>query len=353
MAQLRQIQPATSDASGNIAFNFPTTPVNSTWIGTISIPTAPTTAEFSVMVADQNHGSWAATTPFGQITSNGSEQIVVTGTGMTPETQYNAVLLGSILPAGSQQTSPQPVQSKVLVSGIPGAPPVAISGNADQIVKSIPADITPGSTNAFGVYSATDDYETLEVAIGGLSTGPFAVSVQNVTRLIQAPYQTLPAVPISAEARFFFPMGVQVGDEIEVFVLGLSGANWSGTLSLVGHGLFCQPSPLRPDDRLAPLGSLIASAAASSTAETLIAAPGAGLRLLLASLSLNGVGSTAFGSVTATVGGTTTNLGTVGGQSGTGNLIGPQGLLLDADTSVGIAWAAGEVVGNAQYDVVV
>lgn len=114
---------------------------------------------------------------------------------------------------------------------------------------------------------------------------------------------------------------------------------------------------LRGDYRDYPLGSLAASTfLLAAGTSNLIAAPGAGLRILLASISMNyngpgGAGNS--GNITGTVNGVATPLINTSISGNAPNPIPPQGLLCDANTAVTLnQGGTGVTVGQAIYDVV-
>jgi hypothetical protein len=95
---------ATSTPSlfSTITFNFETPPAGITWTGTISCPDAPSTAVFTATIGGTQWGTWNGAAVFGpvQIQGQGSQQLVVEGTGIPSNTTFEIWLLGS-----SDQTS--------------------------------------------------------------------------------------------------------------------------------------------------------------------------------------------------------------------------------------------------------
>src|ERR1700722_5538478 len=253
MAVLRRFQPGTSDANGDITFTFPATAVNSSWTGTISIPSAPISAQFMATIETNDHLSWQNTSPGGPLTVNGSEQLVVTGTGMAPNTQYTAVMLGSIDAAG-MQSSPLPVVTSVLVAGIPGEEAVGVVQDNDVLIANRSVTVLPIGNPALATVVAGSDYQTVEVIVGGGQGVPIAVVIQDQTQGYASAPQTIQST--AAWDHYFIPISVKVGDVLSVFVESLDGSSTGVDLSIVGRGTFAQPSPLRPDGRLYPMGSL-------------------------------------------------------------------------------------------------
>jgi hypothetical protein len=114
---------------------------------------------------------------------------------------------------------------------------------------------------------------------------------------------------------------------------------------------------LRADGRDYPLGTIAANSFTVAAGTTpLIAAPGAGLRILLGSISLNynGAGGAGNGgAIIATVNGASPSLITTSISGIVPNPIPPGGVLCDANTAVTLSQSgAGVVAGTAIYDIV-
>ncbi len=90
---------ATSTPSliSSVTFTFDTPPAGVTWTGTISCPDAPASAVFTATIGGTDWGTWNGAAVFGpvQIQGQGSQQLVVTGTGVPSSTVYEIWLIGS------------------------------------------------------------------------------------------------------------------------------------------------------------------------------------------------------------------------------------------------------------------
>jgi hypothetical protein len=87
----------TSNANGACTFTFQSPPAGMTWSGTLNVKGAPASAIFTVMISGTGWGTFGGASVFGpvQINGQGSEQLVVTATGLDPTTAYEAYLIGS------------------------------------------------------------------------------------------------------------------------------------------------------------------------------------------------------------------------------------------------------------------
>jgi hypothetical protein len=378
--QLRETALATSDGSGNLTLQFKTTPVNQSWTGTVNIPAAPVSSSFTVMLATNPHGSWSGSSPFGPITSIGSEKIVVMGTGLAPNTQYQAILLGNAHPSNAPQASPLPTTSEVMIAGIAGAQAVSTTDNVDFLGSFATIDF--GGLDVVMTFPAQNPYETIVVALTNAPTVQLAPAVRAQRQSGGAAkattgWQTQQYRPAtgtsfydSTPEPFFLPLPVAFGDTVAIYVSdalypATTGHSiWTG--AVYGLGAPVCPYPLRPDGRMMPTGGLGASVQASSFAPTptLIAAvPGVSVLLSQAGV---GFGNTALPTaanqilLNAVVGGIGITIGWSIIQSngiwGAPNaLIPPQGLLCDADTAVTVVSnpdAVSSMFAQATYDLV-
>jgi hypothetical protein len=93
--RLAQQVSQTTDANGALSVSFPQPKSGTVWTGTISCPAAPGTAAFTVTVGPNQIGAWNGPSPFGPVQAVESETITVHATGLTANTQYNFLFLGS------------------------------------------------------------------------------------------------------------------------------------------------------------------------------------------------------------------------------------------------------------------
>lgn len=100
MTQFTEKQPAKSDATGAISFTMTTAPPGLVFTGSLSIPSAPSGAFFHCTAADDDWGTWAGPALHNPVQSNQQVPLVVTGTGLLPNTQYVCIFAGTQQPDG-------------------------------------------------------------------------------------------------------------------------------------------------------------------------------------------------------------------------------------------------------------
>jgi len=87
----------TSDSSGNLTLSYPNVPTGQTWIGTISIPSAPASAVIVASVGNAfAYGTWSGSNTFGPITVGQSDNLSLTMTNLLPSTSYQAAWNGVV-----------------------------------------------------------------------------------------------------------------------------------------------------------------------------------------------------------------------------------------------------------------
>ena len=96
--RLIQVKSITTGATATTAtFTYPSPPQGYTWTGTISCPNAPTGAVFIATIGGVAWGEWGGNSVYGpiQAVGSGSEQLVVTATGLASSTTYTLTWVGS------------------------------------------------------------------------------------------------------------------------------------------------------------------------------------------------------------------------------------------------------------------
>jgi hypothetical protein len=106
-----QVASALSSATGTATFTFPNVPQGYVWEGTVSVPGSPTTAIYTVSILGQNIAAFGGSSTWGPITLVSPEALKLTGAGLQPSVNYEAVFVGLLIP--SSQTTfrsyPQPL----------------------------------------------------------------------------------------------------------------------------------------------------------------------------------------------------------------------------------------------------
>jgi hypothetical protein len=96
MAQSLDKQVAgTSDLNGAATFTFQSPPTGFWWTGTLNCPAAPTGAIFQAKMGATQWGEWGGNSVYGPVQAQPNRQLVVTATGLLPNTGYVLTWLGS------------------------------------------------------------------------------------------------------------------------------------------------------------------------------------------------------------------------------------------------------------------
>jgi hypothetical protein len=96
MAQSLDKQVAgTSDLNGAATFTFQSPPTGFWWTGTLNCPAAPTGAVFQAKMGATQWGEWGGNSVYGPVQAQPNRQLVVTATGLIPNTGYVLTWLGS------------------------------------------------------------------------------------------------------------------------------------------------------------------------------------------------------------------------------------------------------------------
>jgi len=105
--QLNQLVSAVVDVNGAATFTFQSPPSGQTWTGTLQCPGAPATAIFAATIGATQWCDWAGNSIGGpvQCFGDGAQQLVVTGSGLSPGATNEMVWIGS----SDTETLTQPV----------------------------------------------------------------------------------------------------------------------------------------------------------------------------------------------------------------------------------------------------
>lgn len=135
-----------SDATGLLNINFPLTNVNTTYTGTVSIPSAPDTALILIQFNNQTVAKIAGWSQFGPFQLGPSDKLTLVGIGMEPSTQYQGVMIGGLVYGQSPPgVIPIPTAGVPTVQGGQGfpAPTLIQSGNLTEGTPSAPITAPP------------------------------------------------------------------------------------------------------------------------------------------------------------------------------------------------------------------
>ena len=105
--QLNQLVSAVVNVNGAATFTFQSPPSGQTWTGTLQCPGAPATAIFAATIGATQWCDWAGNSIGGpvQCFGDGAQQLVVTGSGLSPGATNEMVWIGS----SDTETLTQPV----------------------------------------------------------------------------------------------------------------------------------------------------------------------------------------------------------------------------------------------------
>ena len=87
---------AVTDSLGSCTFTFQQTPVTQTWTATINIPGAPDTTITTAYVNGNATASWQGSNTYGPLQLGNGQQLILTCTGMSPLTNYQATAIGHV-----------------------------------------------------------------------------------------------------------------------------------------------------------------------------------------------------------------------------------------------------------------
>jgi hypothetical protein len=149
--------------------------------------------------------------------------------------------------------------TSIMVSGIPGATPVGVAASIDELSVGAGVTFTPSGAT-LGPITAADDYETICVVLyqQPATAAPVALYVIGETLAGQTAPQSVVVSSSSPAGPLFFPFPIAAGRSFSIVCVSLTGANVGplGT-EVYGLGMPYQPSPLRGDGRLMPVGALV------------------------------------------------------------------------------------------------
>ena len=198
MAQAQITANGTSDASGNVTIKFPSTAVGAEFTGVVSVPQAPLTSEWSVIINDTPVATSGGSSQYGPLQLNSSDVLKLVGSGLTASVQYQAVLIGALVQGTSGSVIPIPTVSAVTAASIPAVPqPLFMgaittnTGIAGKLISNIPPTtrtlvLTTGVIGGLGVIT--------KVQVIGQQSGvayyngvPYLVQVGSQSYLVVVP----------------------------------------------------------------------------------------------------------------------------------------------------------------------
>ena len=154
--QLNQSQTVVTSASGSTAtFTFPSPPAGMTWTGTLWCANAPTGAVFIATIGPQSWGEWGGNSVYGPVQAfgTGSQQLVVTATGLASSTSYtlnwvgssdNESLVGPVFPDANSTALTAAISGTVGLT--PGTTVGLASGTSVGLASGTSVGLASGST---------------------------------------------------------------------------------------------------------------------------------------------------------------------------------------------------------------
>lgn len=140
----------TSSAGGTATFTLGPVPTGDAWTGTISLPTAPATAQFVLSVGATAIGAWSGPGTFGPFQAIAGQTISVSATNLHPSTSYTIAFSGAQVPVEQASAAfPSP-------NSITAAPPAAVtSTNAQTSSGTGTATFTIGPVTSGDTWSGS------------------------------------------------------------------------------------------------------------------------------------------------------------------------------------------------------
>ena len=175
---LSQTVSATADSSGKATFTFTSPPAGFTWTGTLTCAAAPTSTVFLATVGAVSWGDWGGNSVYGpvQVLGQGSQQLVVTATGLTPNTSFTMQWNGS--------SDPSDLVSAVWPDVNTSALQAIISGS----IATSPIDHVTSAANNYTVSYVTPLTQTQVLAATDASLN---IQITNLTAVTTYPIQGL------------------------------------------------------------------------------------------------------------------------------------------------------------------
>ena len=217
---LSQTVASMADGSGNASFTFTTPPAGFTWTGTLTCASAPISAVFVATVGAVSWGDWGGDSVYGpvQVMGQGSQQLIVTATGLTAGVSYTLQWNGSSDPSSLVAAVWPDVTTSALQATISGT--VQVTSGVDLLASlSPPLNIIPASPSSY-VFTATclNDYQALGVLLlsGNIYNTAISVTFQNLrTNQVVTVTQGYNSLDYSFQAQVF----CSKGDSIQITIL--------------------------------------------------------------------------------------------------------------------------------------
>ena len=173
---LNQTQAFTTDATGAATITFPNPPAGFTWTGTLNCAAATTGAVFLATVGGVSWGEWGGNSVYGpvQVLGQGSQQLIVSVTGLLASTGYSLQWNGSSDLSSNVAAVWPDANSTALTAQISGTVPVSVAGTVNTN-----STITGGSVGITGSVATTGGSTKTTATGSGTSTTLSVVSTSS------------------------------------------------------------------------------------------------------------------------------------------------------------------------------
>jgi hypothetical protein len=128
MAQSQFIATGTADAGGDVTITFAPIAVNSEFTGVVSVPSSPATTVWSVAIDDTVVATNGGSTQYGNLQLNSSDVLALSGSGLVPGQQYQAVLVGSLVFGTAGPVLVTPTASAAFAAALAGIAGAGVAG---------------------------------------------------------------------------------------------------------------------------------------------------------------------------------------------------------------------------------
>lgn len=204
-----------ASASGVASFTFAAPPTGLAFTGTLTCGGAPTTAIFVATIGATSWGDWAGNSVYGPVQALSNQQLIVTATGLTPNTSFELVWAGS----SDSADAVQPIYPDTNVSALSVAL-ATTQGSVDLLYSNAAVNFVGGVAFNSPNLTALHSYQAILVVVTGNSGSVVTVTTDLLIGVISAlfPPQTQTIQPFILNGVFAMPFACAVGNQIIVSI---------------------------------------------------------------------------------------------------------------------------------------
>ena len=208
------VPPATSNASGAVTFSVPMVPTSQTWVGSLFVIGAPTSAQFTATAGADCLGQWIGANTYGPITVDAAQALTVTGTGLAANTQYQLSWQGTVFTEQSPPADYGPlpiasfVQNQQLTSQYLSISDYVFSSSGSIALSSLA--LPPGwSITSYKSLQVNLQFQSLGSLLG---TDTVTIQLVRTTTISKAVWsQTVPALLMGQAGGYTFAVPLTIG----------------------------------------------------------------------------------------------------------------------------------------------